>query len=95
MHALLTKETTQDEEEEDKIADCSIVDLHQYPEAEVFPNFDYGDNLYEIPLPIPGDWNEVQGELQQSTGEWCNISTDTDWPSGPGGTNTEGTPYRV
>lgn len=67
-NVLLTEELPEDEEIEERTIGCALTDLNQHLEVEVLPNFDHGEESYEIPLPLPNSIEEIWGEFQESRG---------------------------
>lgn len=63
---LLASALPEDDEIADKIAGFAF--LEALPELHAHPEFDYGDECYEIPPPTADISNEVHGELQQNWG---------------------------
>lgn len=48
---LLVEESLDDAEIEEKMIGCAFTDLVYYPEVQIDPYFDYGQDYYEMPLP--------------------------------------------
>lgn len=48
---LLVDTTTGDDDVADKVTGCALHELMDYPEVILNPDFDYGPDCYELPLP--------------------------------------------